>query len=135
MRGVTSYLLLIFCLFFLCSCATTKIVTDLGTDIGQTYQEAYIKGSVSAEESIKAWPYISGNIKGIMSSNYDIELPELMKQIITDLDSLSSKETKEGLTEEEKGFVIGSFVRLEHLAIQYGWDKYGVNILNWVLGM
>ena len=132
MRGVTSYLLLIFCLFFLCSCTTTKIVTDIGADIGRTYQEAYIKGSVSAEQSIKAWPYISGNIKGLMSSNYDIELPELMKQIITDLDSLSSKES---LTEEEKGFVIGSFVRLEHLAIQYGWDKYGVNILNWVLGM
>lgn len=111
-------------IFLLTGCATTRVATDIGVNIGNSFQESFAKGSVSADESIKAWPYISGQIKGIMASNY-VEFPVIAQDIINRLDTLARKKT---LSDEEKGFVIGSYVRLEQVAIDYAWEKYGVSL-------
>ena len=120
----------IICALMLTSCATSKVATDIGVRIGDTYQEAAAKGIVSAEQSIQAWPYISGQIKGLLAANYDIEVAPLTKRIMVKLDELAAQET---LTTEEKGFIIGSFVRLEMLALKQSWDRYGVSIFSMVV--
>lgn len=116
-------------MIFLTGCATSRVTTDIGVAIGDSFQKAAAKGTISAAESITAWPYVSGQIKGLMADNYKIEMVPMAQGIIKDLDKLALKES---LTKEQQGFVIGSFVRLESLAIQYSWDRYGVSILNLV---
>lgn len=122
-------ILLAMALFFLTGCAMTKVATDTGVAIGDSFQQSAEKGEISAEQSIKAWPYVSGQIKGLMADNYKIELMPMAQDIISRLDELA---TKEVLTVEEKGFIIGSYVRLEAIAVEYAWDRYGVSILNLV---
>ena len=112
---------------FLTSCATAKLTTDIGARIGQTYHEAALKGRITADQSIQAWPYISGQIKGIMSNDFDLDLSQRASIIIKDLDKLAKKET---LTDEEKGFVVGSIVRLEVVSLKEGWSQYGVTIFD-----
>lgn len=109
----------------LTGCATTKVTTDIGARIGESFQESAGKGMISAEQSIKAWPYVSGQLKGLMAANYRLDLSPMAADIISDLDKLAKKDA---LTTEEKGFVIGSFVRLEAIAIKDGWDRYGVSV-------
>jgi len=111
----------------LSSCATAKLTTDIGARIGNTYHEAALKGRITADQSIKAWPYISGQIKGIMSNDFNLDLSQRASIIIKDLDKLAKKET---LTDEGKGFVVGSIVRLEFVAVKEGWSQYGVSIFD-----
>ncbi|MBT8341052.1 MAG: hypothetical protein KJP07_13635 [Desulfatitalea sp.] len=111
----------------LAGCGTTRIATKVGVSVGDSYQEAANDGIVSAEKSIKSWPYASGLIRGLLAANYDIDLPEAAKNIMKDLDELAAKDE---LTEQEKGFVIGSFCRLEELSIRFGWDRYGISLYN-----
>jgi hypothetical protein len=113
-------------------CASSKVATSIGTRIGTSYQEAALQGTVNAEESIKAWPYISGLIKGVLAAEYQLNITPLATDVIDTLDSLAAKPA---LTEEDKGLVIGSFVRLEYLAIQQSWDRYGISILKMVTGI
>ena len=100
--------------------------------IGDSYQKAAAMGTISAEQSIVAWPYISGQLKGLMAGNYDMEMPPMITNIIDKLDELAKRDS---LTTEEKGFIIGSFVRLEAVALADGWDRYGVSIINMVKGI
>jgi hypothetical protein len=111
-------------------CATSKVATTIGVRIGTSYQEAAATGVVNAEQSIAAWPYVSGMIQGLLAEDYKTDVPPIITSIIKKLDKLSEKDI---LTTEDKGFVIGSFVRLEVLATQHSWDRYGVSILNMVL--
>lgn len=112
-------------------CASSKVATDIGTRIGGAYQEAAQQGMVGAEQSIEAWPYISGLVKGVLAAEYKTNLPPLATDIIDKLDMLAKKDF---LTNEEKGLVIGSFVRLEYLAIQQSWDRYGISIFKLITG-
>ena len=107
-------ILITICLFF-AGCATSQITTDIGTNIGMSFQQAAGKGIVSAEQAIKVWPYISGQLKGVLSENYTIDISPIFQKIVKRLDTLAKKKK---LTMEEKGFVIGSFVRLEQLALK-----------------
>jgi len=111
----------------LSSCGIMTVTTDLGIRIGTTFQELVSKGEVSAEQSIKAWPFISGQIKGLLSSNYDLKVSVIAKHIIQRLDDLAQKET---LTLEDKGFILSSFVRLEAIMITDTWDEYGADLLS-----
>jgi len=115
------------CLVLLSGCATSRVITEMGASIGGSFQKAAAKGEVSAEQSIKSWPYVKGCIKGVMAHNYDFDVPRGAQNIMTRLDALAAKKT---LTGEEKGEIIGSFVRLEGIALKEGWDRYGVNIYN-----
>lgn len=119
-------LVLIAILFLFTGCATTKIATNIGTNIGDSFIEAAEKGEISAEESIKAWPYVSGLIRGVLAANYDIDVPPIISDIMADLDKLAAKKT---LTKNDKGRIIGSYVRLEKETIKLGLDKYGINIM------
>lgn len=119
--------ILIIFIMILSGCATAKVTTDIGTRIGTSFQEVAKKGQINAEKSIKAWPYVSGQLKGLLAGNYNYDLPKMATDIIENLDALAEKET---LTNEEKGFVIGSFVRLETIAVRDSWEKYGVSIYN-----
>jgi hypothetical protein len=118
-------LFLIILAFCVSGCAASKVTTDVGVKIGQTFQDSAAKGMVSAEKSIKAWPYVSGLIKGLISANYELEMSSIENKIIIRLDELAKKKK---LTDEDKGFIIGSFCRLEKLAIEHSRDKYGASI-------
>lgn len=115
----------------LTGCGMSKMATNIGTNIGETYQASAAKGEISAEQSIKAWPYISGVIKGVLADDFNLDLSSRSIHIIDRLDELAAK--KATLTSEEKGLVIGYFVRLEILAIKDNWDNYGVSIFNMVI--
>ena len=106
-------------------CATTKLATRAGSKIAENYQEAAAMGAVTAEQSIDDWPYISGLIKGIFAGDYELDMPISAQRIIDALDKLALQET---LSLEDKGRVIGYFCRLEAMAIQEGWDRYGASI-------
>lgn len=82
-------------------------------------------GAVTADQSIDDWPYISGLIKGIFAGDYELDMPVSAQRIIDALDKLSAQET---LSLEDKGKVIGYFCRLEAMAVQEGWDRYGASI-------
>jgi hypothetical protein len=123
------YIVLILFAFAFMGCAASQVTTSIGVNIGESYQEAAANGTVSAEQSIKAWPYISGLLRGLMASEYELNLPRLVTEIVDELDRIADKEV---LTDKDKGFVIGSFVRLESVAIQYSLDRYGVSILQMV---
>jgi hypothetical protein len=117
-------IIIIFALFMFTGCASSQIATKIGARIGSGYQAAAIEG-IAAADSIKAWPYVSGQIRGIYANDYETELPAKVQQIISALDALAAKQN---LSDQEKGKVIGYYVRLEALALEFGWNKYGVNI-------
>jgi len=116
--------LILFCVLLFSGCATPKITTNV--KIGTTYIEAVTEGIITAEQSIAAWPYISGRIKGLLAANYNMNMQPFFIQIVNKLDALAIKQE---LTLEEKGFVIGSFTRLEKLAFKHSWGQYWILIL------
>ncbi len=65
-----------------------------------------------------------------MAGEYNLVLSRMSTDIIDQLDILATKET---LTTEEKGLVIGYFVRLEIVALKDNWDNYGISIFNLVI--
>jgi hypothetical protein len=109
----------------LTGCATSHVATDMGGAIGQSFQKSAAEGVPTAEQTIKAWPYVSGLIKGLTGEEYDYRITVSMKNCIVKLDELSRKDI---LTQEEKGIVVGSMVRLEFLSGQEFWNKYGVSL-------
>lgn len=120
-------LILLFAILLLSSCATSRMITEMGVSIGASFQKAAAKGEISAQDSIKSWPYVKGCIKGVMAHNYEFEVPQGAKDIMKKLDGFAKKEK---LTGEDKGEIMGSYVRLEGIALKEGWDRYGVNIYN-----
>jgi len=122
-------IIIIVAVFVLAGCASSQVATKIGTRIGASYQTSAIEG-IAAADSIKAWPYVSGQIRGIYADDYETELPVKVQQIISALDALAEKEK---LTDQEKGKVIGYYVRLEALALEFGWNKYGVSIYNLIV--
>ena len=113
----------------LTGCVSSRIATHIGTRIGTGYQTSAQDG-LAAADSIKSWPYVSGLIRGIYAKDYDTELPVKVQNIITALDNLAAKKE---LTDQDKGEVIGYYVRLEALAAEFGWNKYGVNIYGLII--
>jgi hypothetical protein len=107
-------------------CASTKIISTTADNIGDSFVDAASRGE-SAAKSIKAWPFISGQIRGVFADNYELEVPLMAKNIMKSLDGLAAKES---LTAEEQGLVVGYYVRLEAIALEFGWSKYGVSIWN-----
>ena len=126
MRKVT---IVIISIILLSGCASSQVASRMGEEIGNGFSKSYQDGTVNIDTHIKAWPYVSGLIKGVYANNYDTEVPKIAQDIISNLDELADKET---LTDYEKGVVRGYFVRLEAIAIEQGWNRYGVNIYNMI---
>ena len=122
-------IIIIVAVFVLAGCASSQVATKIGARVGTGYQASAIEG-IAAADSIKAWPYVSGQIRGIYADDYETELPVKVQQIISALDALAEKDN---LTDQEKGKVIGYYVRLEALALEFGWNKYGVSIYGLVV--
>jgi len=114
----------------LVGCTSTRIATNIGARVGDSFRGSSARGLESASEIKSCWPYVSGLIRGLYADNYDIEVPVVAKNIITQLDALAAKEK---LTDDEKGKIIGYYVRLEALALELGWSKYGVNIYQMIV--
>jgi hypothetical protein len=117
--------------FIFTGCAASKVATGIGSRVGYAYKEAAQEGTVSAEQTIKSWPYIYGLLQGILAEEYQTHMPPTVTNTIDGLNRIAAKDT---MTDEEKGIVIGSFVRLEALAIKQGWDRYGISIFKMVTG-
>lgn len=122
-------LLLVIVTMFLSGCATSKLATEIASKTGESLQESADKGIPSAEQTIKAWPYISGLIKGLFAEEYQFSVTPSIDYIMTNLDLLAAKET---LTNEEKGLVNGYIVRLESLTGTEFWNKYGISLFKYI---
>lgn len=106
-------------------CATSHLATDVSTKIGRSFQESASKGIPSAEETIAAWPYISGLIRGLLAEEYKYQLSPSITSIIDRLDELAGKDE---LTVQNTGEINGLIVRLENLTGKEFWDKYGISL-------
>ncbi|MFA7099902.1 MAG: hypothetical protein WC143_07470 [Eubacteriales bacterium] len=124
------FILMSVILIFFSGCASTQIATGIGKGIGSSFQKSAEVGGISAEKSIKAWPYVSGQIKGIFADDFEMNIPIIIQNIMANLDELAKNNI---LTEEDKGKIIGYFVRLEILTVNIGLDKYGVSIYDLVV--
>jgi len=111
-------------------CATPRIAAHIGADIGSSFQAAAATGELSAEESIRSWPYVSGQIRGLYADDFATDMPIKVQNIMSRLDGLAVKDT---LSLEEKGLIIGHYVRLEALALEIGWRKYGISIYELIM--
>ena len=78
-------------MFVLSGCAMTGMTTKIGIKVGTSFQAAAADGLVCAEDSIKAWPYVSGQFKGVMGEGYLQDLPKSATDLITKLDELALK--------------------------------------------
>jgi hypothetical protein len=112
-------------MLILTGCASSRIATSIGEDIGYSFKKAAAKGEVSAEQSIKAWPYVSGLVRGLLAEDYEYKVPMSAQNIMDNLDAIAQQDV---LTSEDKGRVIGSYVRLEYIAATELWNKYGISI-------
>ena len=81
-----------------------RLATSIGEDIGYLFQKAAAKGEISAEQSIKAWPYVSGLVRGMLAEDYDFKVPMSAQNIMDNLDALAQQDV---LSSEDKGMVIG----------------------------
>ncbi len=113
-------------LLFLSGCVTSRLATSIGEDIGYSFQKASAKGEISAEQSIKAWPYISGLVRGILAEDYDYKVSSSIQHVMDVLDEIAQQDV---LSSEDKGKVIGSYVRLEYMFGKELWDKYGISFV------
>ena len=77
------------------------------------------------QQTAKAWPYVSGIIKGILGSEYQLKVSPDATALVSKLDALCLKNP---LTDEDKGMIIGSIVRIEYLFGKEFWDLYGSTI-------
>jgi hypothetical protein len=108
-------------------CAVSHMATDFGGKIGKSYKETYDKGIPTADQIIIAWPYISGQIKGLVMDDYKTKIVPAYVDIITGLDDLVAKPEK---TDEDKGKIVGMVVRLEVVGGKYFHDNYGLGLFD-----
>jgi hypothetical protein len=118
-------ILLLAIMLVLTGCASSRVATSIGEDIGYSFTKAAAKGEVSAEQSIKAWPYVSGLVRGLLAEDFDYKVPLSAQNIMDNLDAIAQQGV---LSPEDKGMVIGSYVRLEYIAATELWNKYGISI-------
>ena len=107
-------------------CVSSNVVTDMGATIAKHYDKALAKGIPTAEQIVKAWPYVSGLVRGCMGEEYEFRMPPSVTWAIDELDALCAKTE---LTTQDKGTIVGLAVRVEYLAGKAFWDKYGDTIL------
>lgn len=116
--------------FVLVGCGhTSKIASKMDANIGDTLEESCTIGIPAADKIIKAWPYVSGQIKGLYSKDYEDALPNSIKFIVSKLDGFA---TKSNLSDEEKGLVNGYIIRLDALFIERGYNR-GISIHDMII--
>lgn len=123
------YAVVVFSMVVFMGCATSKTVTSIGDKVGKSFQESAALGEISAEQAIKSWGYVRGQIEGTLATSYEIEITPTLEVIIEGLDELYIKEE---LTARDKGKIMGYFCRLEIEAAKIGWDRYGVSITKFI---
>jgi len=111
-------------------CAVSSLSTAVGSNIGESYHDTMMKGVPTAKQIIEAWPFISGQIKGLVHEDYKTVLPPVYTSIVTDLDALVAKPDK---TMEDEGKIVGLTVRLEVVAGKYFVDNYGSGLFALIL--
>ena len=110
----------------ICSCASTKIGTLMGKSIGNSFVSSAASGVAAAPAIIKAWPYISGMIKG--NPKYkNVEKPAIIDLCVNRLDVLAKQAT---LTDEDCGEIMILLVQLELEGEAWFLKTYGTSIYN-----
>lgn len=127
MKPIIVFMLVIF-LFSLSGCAVSRLATIAGGNIGISYNKSMVKGIPSSEEIHRAWPFVSGLIKGLFGEELELRTSPLLRNTLTLLDGLAAKPI-ESLTIEEKGLIVSTVTRLEYLAGKEFYDTYGAGIL------
>ncbi len=129
MKTCLKFVLLIAVCLILSNCATSYVATKIGQNIGESFEKSAALGKVSGDKIYTNWPYISGLIKGLAGAEYEREVPQIIQEVIDDLDELCVGEKP--VTLEDKGKLIGLTVRLEYLGGKFFYEKYGVSLVKW----
>jgi len=130
--GIATILILFICILFFSGCAFAPLSSRVGEQTGKMYQKAYDRGTPSAEQIIKSWPFISGLIRGTFGIQFELVLSVDLQRTVETLDILAEKEK---LTDMEKGQVVGAVNRLEYLAGREFYDTYGATIIGLIKSM
>lgn len=112
----------------LMSCATTEVVTKSSTKIGASMMDSAEMGLAGVDNIIKAWPYVSGVIRGTFINKYELEVPQDIKVVLDRLTELVYIES-DVLTGRDKGEIIGLVFALEALATDHAIDILDKKIL------
>lgn len=125
-------IILIFCMVLFTGCAFAPLSSRIGEQTEGMYQKSYDRGVPAAEKIVKVWPFVSGLIKGTFAEDYELTLTVQFQRTVKELDELATRET---LSTEDKGKVIGAVNRLEYLAGKEFQDRYGATILGLIKSM
>jgi hypothetical protein len=104
------------------------VATKIGGNVADSFANSAKIGLASADKVKEHWPYVSGLIKGVSSSDYKRKVPYYIQETIDELDTLCAQPT---ITNEDKGRLIGPVVRLEYVGGKFYWDEYGVSLYKW----
>ena len=124
MKKVITMSLLIMFSFALVGCVGSRLITDIAKSVGDSDMKAVTKGTPAAGTIMKSWPYIHGQIKGVMGQSYEFDLSPYAIAAAERLDELTSK--KEPLSPGEMGELNGARVRFGWYWSTYIKDKYGM---------
>jgi hypothetical protein len=127
--GIATILILLLCIILFSGCAFAPLSSRIGEQTGKMYQQAYDRGAPSAEQIVKAWPFISGLIRGTFGTDFEYKLSVDLQRTMGILDELCAKET---LTAQDKGKIIGCTNRVEYLAGKEFYEAYGTTILKFI---
>lgn len=124
-----NYYIVFVLLIFVYGCGHGSLALSKTNQTAATnLSESYSIGTPSAEQIAKAWPFVSGQIKGLYSKDYDDALPNSIKFIVTKLDEICAKPV---LTDLDKGLISGYTVRLDALFAEMAYQD-GVKIFRMV---
>jgi hypothetical protein len=128
------YFIIIVCVvFLLTACGTTKVLTTIGGKIGASNVKVYeTKGKQAAADIKASWPFVHGEIKGVMGPSYEFDLSVNARKAADTLDALAAKST---LTPAEEGEIIGSIDRFGWYWVKHLKDKYGTPLWEQIKGL
>lgn len=109
-------------------CATSHVATKIGQNIADSFENSAKLGLVSADKIITSWPYVSGLLRGVASSDFERKVPYEVQETMQELDEIVAQSTH---TNEDKGKLIGGVVRLEAKGAKFYWEEYGISLYKW----
>jgi hypothetical protein len=128
MKKAGTVIIVLAAALMLSGCATSYVATKMGVNIGKMFLKSRDLGVPELKKLVRAWPYVAGQIKAI--PHYNEEVPAAAQTVVAALDGLAQK-SDDVITDEDCGKISTDFVLIEYYAAQFGWDKYGVDIVSW----
>lgn len=138
MRLIKLMLIILVVCFLMAGCARQTVISETNKIISKSYLAMQQKGMPSAKDTIRAWPYISGFLHGMLAEEFIYKMTPSVVSSMELLDKLAVKYTfVDGqpdpvISKEDSGMINGCVIRLEYLLGKELYKKYGVTIIGLV---